>query len=368
MKTFHIVSLPGDGIGTEVTAIALKVLNAVCDSFDVSLEVTERLIGGAAYDAEGAPISDETIEICKNSDAVLLGAVGGPKWESVDIPLRPEAALLRLRKELGVYANLRPVTIHDSLISASSLRPEVLKGVDILIVRELTGGIYFGRPRFTDEESGDRRAVDTMEYRASEIERVAVKAFEAARLRSSRVCSVDKANILDCSRLWRETVQSVSNRYSDVALEHMLVDNCAMQLIRNPGQFDVMLTGNLFGDILSDEAAMLTGSIGMLPSASIGDGIGLYEPVHGSAPDIAGQDKANPLAAIASTAMLCRYSLGLEEAARSIEKGVSDFLATGYRTGDIYTGSKEEKLTGTTETGDQLLSLLDLNTKSNTTA
>ncbi|MEX0994904.1 MAG: 3-isopropylmalate dehydrogenase [Balneolaceae bacterium] len=359
MKHVKIVTLPGDGIGPEVTSAAVRVLESVCEKYDVSLEISEYKIGGISYEEHGTPITDEAIEECKNSDGVLLGAVGGPKWDQLDKHLRPEAALLRLRKELGVYANLRPIFIHEALIHSSSLKAEVLDGVNILIVRELTGGIYFGEPRATREEDGITYSVDTMRYSIPEIERVTRKAFEAAAKRSSKVCSVDKANVLESSRLWRNTVKQTAGNYPEITLDHMLVDNCAMQLIRYPKQFDVILTGNLFGDILSDEAAMLTGSIGMLPSASLGDGIGLYEPVHGSAPDIAGQDIANPLAAVASVALMCRYSLGLGEAADEIETAISNFLEEGFRTADIYTRSEEETLLGTRDTGAQLLEFLE---------
>ncbi|MEX0770647.1 MAG: 3-isopropylmalate dehydrogenase [Balneolaceae bacterium] len=359
MKHFNIVTLPGDGIGPEVTSAAVRILESVCGKYDVSLEISEHKIGGVSYETFGTPITEEALEDCKKSDGVLLGAVGGPKWDTLDKDLRPEAALLRLRKELGVYANLRPVFVHKVLRSASSLKEHVLEGVNILIVRELTGGIYFGRPRYTQEEDGITFSVDTLRYSVPEIERVAHKAFEAAAKRSSKICSVDKANVLESSRLWRKTVNRVAGDYPEITLEHMLVDNCAMQLVRHPKQFDVILTGNLFGDILSDEAAMLTGSIGMLPSASLGDGIGLYEPVHGSAPDIAGQNIANPLAAIASVALMCRYSLGLEEAAEEIESAISEFLAAGYRTADIFSQqNKNETLLGTRETGERIHEIL----------
>ncbi|MEX0822926.1 MAG: 3-isopropylmalate dehydrogenase, partial [Balneolaceae bacterium] len=310
-----IVVLPGDGIGPEVTEVALNVLKAACRSYDLEIEAIEQDFGGISYDNHGEPVTSETLELCKKHNFVLLGAVGGQKWDDLPTGKRPEAALLKLRKELGVYANIRPVRVYPSLTGSSTLKEEVISGTDILIVRELTGGIYFGEPRYTSEENGDPFSVDTMKYSRSEVQRVARKAFEAARLRSKKVCSVDKANVLESSRMWRKSVIEIADEYPDVELSHMLVDNCAMQLVRNPRQFDVMVTGNLFGDILSDEAAMLTGSIGMLPSASIGDGNGLYEPVHGSAPDIAGQGIANPIAAVSSAALLCRYSLNMEEAA-----------------------------------------------------
>jgi len=359
MNKKRIAVLPGDGIGPEVTTIAVDVLKEACSHYGFEIESAEYLFGGCSFDKHGEPVTDETLEACKSSDAVLLGAVGGRKWDNIDKEKRPESGLLKLRKYLGVYANFRPIKIYKALLNASSLKPEKIEGTDILIVRELTGGIYFGEPRKTTQTDLGAIAIDTMEYSENEIFRIAEKAFLAAEQRSNRICSVDKSNILDCSRLWRQTVTKMSEEWKSVELSHMLVDNCAMQLVRNPKQFDVILTGNLFGDILSDEAAMLTGSIGMLPSASIGDGIGLYEPVHGSAPDIAGQDKANPLAAIASAAMLCRHSLKLEKAAQSIENAIEKVLDAGYRTSDIYTGAKDEVLSGTTETGKLILENLN---------
>lgn len=355
MTNKQIAVLPGDGIGTEVTSVAVEVIKKVCSTHNVEIETEEYLFGGCSYDENGVPVTDETLEACLNSDAVLLGAVGGPQWDNIASEHRPEAGLLKLRKTLGTYTNLRPIKIYSALMSASSLKPEVLEGTDILIVRELTGGIYFGKPRHTKEVDDDVVATDAMVYSKSEIERVARKAFEAARKRDGQLCSVDKSNILDTSRLWRKTVSKLAAEYPDVELSHMLVDNCAMQLVRYPKQFDVILTGNMFGDILSDEASMLTGSIGMLPSASIGDKTGLYEPVHGSAPDIAGENKANPLAAIASAAMLCRYSLDLEEAATQIEDAIDRVLASGYRSGDIYSGTDDEQLVGTIEMGEKVL-------------
>lgn len=351
MNKKQIAVLPGDGIGPEVTSVAVSILKRACEDHGIKIETENFLFGGCSYDEAGEPVTDETLEACLNSDAVLLGAVGGPQYDDLPKQHRPEAALLKLRKTLGTYTNLRPIKIYPALMGSSTLKPEVLEGTDILIVRELTGGIYFGQPRHTKETDGDVVATDSMVYSKSEIERVARQAFEAARKRNGRVCSVDKSNILDTSRLWRKTVTELAPEYPDVELSHMLVDNCAMQLVRNPGQFDVILTGNLFGDILSDEASMLTGSIGMLPSASVGDKTGIYEPVHGSAPDIAGQNKANPLAAIASAAMLCRYSLNLPAAADQIEAAIDRVLAAGYRSGDIYTGSDEETLIGTEEMG-----------------
>ncbi len=358
MTNKQISVLPGDGIGPEVTSVAVSILKAACAAYDVEIETDEYLFGGCSYEEHGTPVTDDTLEACLQSDAVLLGAVGGPKWDDLPGEDRPEAALLKLRKTLGTYTNLRPIKIYSALMGASSLKPEILDGTDILIVRELTGGIYFGEPRHTKEINGDVIATDTMVYSKSEIERVARKAFEAAQKRSENVCSVDKSNILDTSRLWRKTVSDLANDYPDVELNHMLVDNCAMQLVRNPKQFDVILTGNMFGDILSDEASMLTGSIGMLPSASIGNKTGLYEPVHGSAPDIAGQNKANPLATIASAAMLCRYSLNLPEAASNIERAIDEVLAAGYRSGDIHSGADSETLLSTELMGEQVLKSL----------
>ena len=326
-----VAVLPGDGIGPEIVAEAVSVLRLVAP--DVVTE--EALVGGCAYDATGHPLPAATLELCKRSDAVLLGAVGGPKWDSIPDPdLRPErGALLPLRKHLGLYANLRPAILYPALAGASSLKESLVAGgLDILVVRELTGGIYFGSPKSND----GNRAVDTCVYTRDEIVRIARIGFEAARRRGKRLCSVDKQNVLMTSVLWRKTVEEVAADYPDVALSHMLVDNCAMQLVRNPGQFDVIVTENLFGDVLSDEAAMLTGSLGMLPSASLGAGtFGLFEPIHGSAPDIAGKGIANPLATILSTALLLRYSLGREAEARRIEAAVESVLASGLRTADI---------------------------------
>ncbi len=358
MNKRTIITLPGDGIGPEVTTAAVTVLKAACSSFGTEIETIERPFGGAGYDRDGEPVTQETLELCKQHKFVLLGAVGGPKWDDLSAEKRPEAALLKLRKELGVYANLRPIRVHPSLAGASTLKKEVITGTDILIMRELTGGIYFGRPRTSGAGNGDPYSLDTMRYSRSEVQRIARKAFESARLRDKRVCSVDKANVLESSRLWRKSVEEVAAEYPDVELTHMLVDNCAMQLIRYPKQFDVMVTGNLFGDILSDEAAMLTGSIGMLPSASLGDGNGLYEPVHGSAPDIAGKGQANPLAAVASAALLCRYSLGLEEAANHIEQAIHAVLDEGLRTPDIYSEEPGTTLAGTEEMTTKLLEQL----------
>lgn len=356
-----IVVLPGDGIGPEVTEVAVNVLKAACHSFDLEIEAIEQDFGGISYDNHGEPVTSETLELCKKHNFVLLGAVGGQKWDDLPTDMRPEAALLKLRKELGVYANIRPVRVYPSLTGSSTLKEEVISGTDILIVRELTGGIYFGEPRYTSEENGDPFSVDTMKYSRSEVQRVARKAFEAARLRSKKICSVDKANVLESSRMWRKSVIEIADEYPDVELSHMLVDNCAMQLVRNPKQFDVMVTGNLFGDILSDEAAMLTGSIGMLPSASIGDGNGLYEPVHGSAPDIAGQGIANPIAAVSSAALLCRYSLKMEEAAKTIEQAIHSVLKTGSRPADLFNNKPGTTLADTGTIEQQLLEHVEQN-------
>jgi len=358
MNTVNIVTLPGDGIGPEVTAVALSVLKKACSRYGVTIETEERPFGGISYETHGVPVTDETIEICKEHQTVLLGAVGGPQWDNLSAELRPEAALLKLRKELGVYSNLRPITVYPALSESSSLKKSVIDGTDILIIRELTGGVYFGKPRYTSEENGDPFSVDTMKYSRSEVQRVARTAFEAAQKRVGRVCSVDKANVLESSRMWRKSVIEVAAEYPDVELTHMLVDNCAMQIIRDPKQFDVMLTGNLFGDILSDAASMLTGSLGMLPSASLGGKNGLYEPVHGSAPDIAGQGIANPLAAVASAAMLARFSLNMENAAADIEAAIDSFLDQGYRTGDIAKPGEADNTVSTSKAEKLLLSFL----------
>ena len=353
-----IAVLPGDGIGPEIVPQAIRVLEAVADRHGISLHFEEAAIGGGAYDATGHPLPPETLDLCRRADSVLLGAVGGPKWDAVQpASLRPEVgALLPLRKNLGLFANLRPARLHPALASASSLRPDLVSdGLDILVVRELTGGIYFAEPKGRSEDG--RAAVDTCRYTVEEIERIARVAFRAALARGKRLCSVDKANVLETSRLWRETVSGLAAEYPDVELSHMLVDNCAMQLVRNPRQFDVIVTENMFGDILSDQASMLTGSLGMLPSASLGEGTkGLYEPIHGSAPDIAGKGTANPLATILSAALLLRYSLKHEQAASNIEKAVESALAAGHRTADI-TAPGEASL-GTSEITDRVLKLL----------
>ena len=331
MKTYKIALIKGDGIGPEIIDEAVKVLDAVASCCDIEFSYEEALMGGCAYDITGDPLPQETINISLNSDAVLFGAIGGQKWDNLPREKRPESGLLRFRKELGVYANLRPATVFDELINASSLKPEVIKGVDLMVVRELIGGIYFGEPRGRDENRG----WNTMVYTRDEIVRIAHQAFKIAMTRSKRVCSIDKANVLDVSQLWRDVVTEVGREYPEVELTHMYVDNAAMQLIRDPRQFDVMLTGNIFGDILSDEASMLSGSIGLLPSASIGAKIGVYEPIHGSAPDIAGQGIANPIATILSASMMLRYALGENVAADKIESAVKRALKEGYRTKDL---------------------------------
>jgi len=331
LKKYEIAVIKGDGIGPEIIDEAIKVLDAVSKKYNFSLSFTNVLMGGCAIDSEGVPLSQESINKCKASHAVLLGAVGGQKWDKLPGHLRPEAGLLLLRSSLNLYANLRPAKVFKSLVNASPLKSELVKNLDILVVRELTGGMYFGE-RGRDELS----AYDTERYTVSEITRIAHTAFKAAMGRDKRLCSVDKANVLESSRLWRSVVNDISNQYPDILLSHMYVDNCAMQLVRNPSQFDVILTSNMFGDILSDEASQICGSIGLLPSASIGDGsFGLYEPIHGSAPDIAGQNIANPLGAILSAAMMLRYSLNENEAANDIEKAVEQVLKT-CRTADIF--------------------------------
>lgn len=347
---FQIAVLPGDGIGVEIVPQAIKALQAISERYGHAFNFTEALVGGAAYDAKGHPLPDETLELCERSDAVLLGAIGGPKWDNLPVELRPEVgALLPLRKELALYANLRPCMVFPSLMHASTLKEEVLQGVDILVIRELTGGLYFGE-KSREKNADGQKATDVLTYSTYEIERIARFAFDAARQRTRKLCSVDKANVLESSRLWRETVMDLAQEYPDVEVTHMYVDNCSMQLIRNPRQFDVIVTENMFGDILTDEASMLTGSIGMLPSASIGGEVGLYEPAHGSAPDIAGQNKANPLATILSAALLLRYSFKLEKEAQIIEQAVRQVVDGGYRTPDLAEPGK--KLLGTNEMGD----------------
>jgi len=330
-KSYKLGIIKGDGIGPEIINEAINVLDATASKFGFNLEYEEFLLGGAAIDETGVPLPQETINGVKRVDAVLFGAIGGPKWDNLERHLRPESGLLGLRKEMGTFANLRPAIVYDELVNASTLKPNVVSGVDIMVVRELTGGIYFGQPR----EYSKEKAYNTMVYTNEEIKRIAKVAFDIAMKRDKRVCSVDKANVLEVSQLWREVVEEVAKEYPEVELTHMYVDNAAMQLIKEPKQFDVIVTGNIFGDILSDAASMLSGSIGLLPSASVGNKVGLYEPIHGSAPDIAGQGIANPIATIASAAMLLRYELNETEAADAIENAIKKVLADGYRTGDI---------------------------------
>jgi 3-isopropylmalate dehydrogenase len=335
MATYHLSVIHGDGIGPEVGVEGLKILHAIGKKCGHTFTTKEYLAGGAAIDATGNPLPDDTVKGVKDSHALLFGAIGGPKWEKMPHHLKPEAGLLRLRKELGAFANLRPAVVFDELIDASTIKPEVLRGTDIMVVRELTGGIYFGTPRGIDGAGPERRGYNTEVYSVLEIERIVRVAFTIARGRKKKVCSVDKANVLESSQLWRDTAIAVGKEFPDVALSHQYVDNCAMQLIRDPRQFDVIVTGNIFGDILSDEASQLTGSIGMLASASVGGPVGFFEPIHGSAPDIAGQKKANPLAMIGSVALLLRYGLKLETEATLVEKAIRGVLADGLRTGDI---------------------------------
>lgn len=338
MKTYNIAVIKGDGIGPEIINEAIKVLNAVENKFKIKFNFEDYLMGGIAYDLTQNPLPDATIEGCLKADATLFGAIGGEKWDNLPRELRPESGLLRLRKSLEVFANFRPAKVYDELIEASTLKKEVVQGVDILVVRELIGGIYFGTPKGREKDIG----YNTMVYSVDEVKRIAHTAFKAAQKRNKKVCSVDKANVLDVSQLWREVVSEIAKEYNDVELSHMYVDNAAMQLIRNPKQFDVLLTGNLFGDILSDEASMLSGSIGLLPSASLGAKVAIYEPIHGSAPDIAGKGIANPIATIASAAMLLRYSLQEIEAANAIESAIESALKEGFRTQDIANyGAKE---------------------------
>ncbi len=330
-KSYKIGVIKGDGIGPEIIDEAIKVLDAVSVSLDFNLKYEEMLLGGSAIDETGVPLPDETIQGVKRCDAVLFGAIGGPKWDNLERHLRPESGLLGLRKEMGTFANLRPATVYDELINASTLKPSVIKGVDIMVVRELTGGIYFGEPRELLED----RAYNTMVYTKEEVQRIAKVAFDIAMARDKRVCSVDKANVLEVSQFWRDIVTEMAKDYPEVELTHMYVDNAAMQLIRDPKQFDVILTGNIFGDILSDAASMLSGSIGLLPSASTGKGVGLFEPIHGSAPDIAGQGIANPLATISSASMMLRYAIGEDKAANKIDDAIKKALSDGFRTGDL---------------------------------
>ena len=360
-KTFKLAVLPGDGIGPEVMAEALKVLDAVQDKYGVTFERTFANVGGIAIDVDGKALPEKTVEICKASDAILFGSVGGPKWESLPPNEQPErGALLPLRKIFGLFCNLRPAIIFPALTGASSLKEEVISGgFNLLVVRELTGGIYFAEPKGIEGEGPARTGFDTMKYSDAEIERISHVAFQAARKRSSKVCSIDKANVLSTSVVWREVVERVAKQYPDVEISHMYVDNAAMQLVRWPKQFDVMLCGNMFGDIISDEAAMLTGSLGMLPSASLAEGtFGMYEPSGGSAPDIAGQGIANPIAQILSASMMLRYSFGMVEAADAVDAAVEKTLNQGYRTGDIFQGLDGEKKVNTVVMGDAIIANL----------
>jgi 3-isopropylmalate dehydrogenase len=355
----RIVLLPGDGIGPEVTEQARRVLESVASKHGIDLECEAALIGGASIDAHGTPLRDEVVALCRESRAVLLGAVGGPKWDALAVDVRPEKGLLKIRKDLGLFANLRPAAVIPALVDASTLRREVVEGVDLLVVRELTGGIYFGEPKWRDVKDGKRCAVNSMVYDEVEIERITRVAFEQARLRRKHVTHVHKANVLEVSQLWVEVVDEVAKDYPDVELAHQLVDSCAMLLVKDPGRFDVMVTGNLFGDILSDQAAEITGSLGMLPSASLaGDGFGLFEPVHGSAPDIAGEDKANPLAAILSVAMLLETSLDCGAGATAVRDAVSAVLGDGLRTGDLLLEGESRDVVGCRAMGDAVLAKL----------
>ena len=358
MTTKKILITPGDGIGPEVTEQAVQILKKVAPLFDIQLDITEKPVGGIAYDLTGTPLPDETLNAAKISDAVLLGAVGGPKWEPLDFSVRPERGLLKLRSELELYANLRPAAIYGDLVNASTLKAEVVDGADLMVVRELTGGIYFGTPRGVEERNGERVGFNTLVYSESEIRRIAKVGFETAMKRRRKLTSVDKANVLESTEFWREIVTDVGTNFPEVELSHMYVDNAAMQIIRDPKQFDTMVTTNMFGDIISDAAAMMTGSLGMLPSASIGGEIGMYEPVHGSAPDITGEDKANPLAMILSVGMMMRYSFNLTEADEMIKKAVVDTLEK-YRTVDIMAEGKIQ--IGCREMGEKVLQSLEQN-------
>ncbi|MEE5056805.1 3-isopropylmalate dehydrogenase [Pseudomonas alliivorans] len=354
----QILILPGDGIGPEIMTEAVKVLELANEKYQLGFELTHDVIGGAAIDKHGVPLADETLDRARKADAVLLGAVGGPKWDAIERDIRPERGLLKIRAQLGLFGNLRPAILYPQLADASSLKPEIVAGLDILIVRELTGGIYFGAPRGVRVlDNGEREAYDTLPYSESEIRRIARVGFDMAMVRNKKLCSVDKANVLSSSQLWREIVEQVAKDYPEVELSHMYVDNAAMQLVRAPKQFDVIVTDNLFGDILSDQASMLTGSIGMLPSASLDtNNKGMYEPCHGSAPDIAGKGIANPLATILSVSMMLRYSFNLTDAADAIEKSVSVVLDQGLRTGDIFSTGNTQ--VGTQEMGDAVVAAL----------
>ncbi len=355
-KHFKIAVLPGDGIGPEIIDAALKVLDVISKKYGITFEYKFGLVGGAAIDETGDPLPPETLKICKESDAVLFGAVGGEKWDNLPTDKRPEKGLLRIRKELELFANIRPARAYEALLDASPLKQEIIKGVDLVVLRELTGDVYFGEPRGRDIRNGERVGYNTMIYYEHEVRRIAKLAFEMARNRRNKVTSVDKANVLEVSGLWREIVNEVHADYADVELEHMYVDNCAMQLIRRPRDFDVIVTGNIFGDIISDEAGALTGSLGMLPSASIGERYAFYEPIHGSAPDIAGKGIANPIATILSAAMMLDLTCKLPQAAKDIENAIEKVLQDGYRTGDIW--SPETKKVNTAEMTEEIIKRL----------
>lgn len=354
--TKKIAVLPGDGIGPEIINEAIKVIECLRDNYGFAVELENGLVGGSAYDETGSPLPEQTLALVRDADSILLGAVGGPKWEPLDYSVRPERGLLGLRSELNLYANLRPALLYPELEAASTLKPEVVSGLDIMILRELTGGIYFGEPRGVKTlENGERQGFNTLVYSESEVRRIAHNAFQIAAKRNRRVCSVDKANVLECTELWRDVVTEVGKEYPDIELSHMYVDNAAMQLVRNPKQFDVMVTGNMFGDILSDCAAMLTGSIGMLPSASLDENSkGMYEPIHGSAPDISGKGIANPLATILSVSMMLRYSFDEAGLANRIDQAVDKALKQGLRTADI--ASDNTRTVSTSEMGDAVVS------------
>lgn len=351
---FKIVTIPGDGIGAEVVASAVQVINALEEKHGLEVSIEEHLFGGASYDVHGEMLTEETLEACKNCDAVLLGAVGGPKWENLPHEKKPEAALLRIRKELGLFANFRPAKVYDALVNASSLKPDILSGTDFMVIRELTGGIYFGQPRGYDEIKG----WNTMVYEKYEVERIARLAFETAMKREKRLVSIDKANVLECSQFWRNIVHEVHKDFPEVELSDMYVDNAAMQVVRDPKQFDVIVTKNLFGDILSDISGMITGSLGMLPSASIGSKHALYEPIHGSAPDIASQNKANPIATIASVAMMFEHSFSMQYIADDIYKAIEKTLESGMRTADI--ANPGDSVASTTEITDAITANLEV--------
>ena len=357
MAVYKIAVLKGDGIGPEIVNSALRVLKRLGELSGVSFEFEEGLIGGIAIDQKGEPLPQETLELCLKADAVLLGAVGGPKWDNLPTSKRPEKGLLQIRKALDLYANLRPAKVYEPLISASPLKEEVVRGTDFIVIRELTGDVYYGEPRGIFTENGKRVGINTMKYTEDEIRRVVKKAFEVALKRRKKLTSVDKSNVLEVSGLWRDIVEEEKKNYPDVEVEHLYVDNCAMQIIRRPSSFDVIVTGNIFGDILSDEAAVITGSLGMLPSASLGEKYALYEPVHGSAPDIAGKGIANPIATILSTAMMLRYSFNLEKLASAIERAVELTLQKGYRTPDIHSEGRIK--VGTEQMTDAIINSLE---------